>query len=70
VFRFDFSEQQTQLRSVFSAQWRMLAGLAFMIMAMAAIQYDEQIAPEVNRVAAGLDHVTADFRTKLASFTL
>lgn len=70
MFSFDFTELKARLRSTLSLQWRGVAGLAFMLMAMAAIQYDEQIAPEVSRLSTGIDSVTAGFRTKLASFTL
>lgn len=39
------------IRRAFSAQYRMFAGLAFLMLALAAIQYDEQIAPGVSRVS-------------------
>ncbi|MEZ6023799.1 MAG: hypothetical protein R3C16_10400 [Hyphomonadaceae bacterium] len=69
-YQFELSGVKVRMRSVFDAQWRLLAGFAFMFLAMAAIQYEEQIAPEVTRITSGLDAVTADFRTKLTSFTL
>jgi hypothetical protein len=50
--------------------WRGLAGVAFMVLAMAAIQYDERLAPELNRLNDGFSHAATDFSKKLASFTL
>jgi hypothetical protein len=41
-----------------------------MVMAMASIQYDEQVAPELARLNDGFSHVATDFSKKLASFTL
>jgi hypothetical protein len=41
-----------------------------MLMAMAAIQYDEQIAQEVNRLSDGWTSVATDFSRWLASLTL
>jgi len=70
VFKFELSELRAQALRVLNPVWRGLAGLAFMVVAMAAIQYDERIAPEVTRLNHSLDGVTADLRTKLASFTL
>lgn len=46
-----------------------MAGIAFVTMAMAAIQYEERIAPGVDRLSDGLSNV-ADFSRKLTSFTL
>lgn len=66
----DLSSVRASMRRVADAQWRMLGGLAFMIIAMAAIQYDELIAPEVHRLSDGFATATTDFRSKLASFTL
>ena len=68
-FVIDLSGVRTSLRRVADAQWRMLGGLAFMVIAMAAIQYDELIAPEVHRLSDGWSTAATDFRSKLASFT-
>jgi hypothetical protein len=37
---------------------------------MAAIQYEEQLAPELARLNDGFSHVATDFSKKLSSFTL
>lgn len=67
---FDTNELKQNIRSAFDRQWRMWAGLVFMALAMFAIQYDEVIAPEVNRLSEGWSTVATDFSRKLASFTL
>lgn len=54
----------------FAGQMRLWAGALFMALALAAIQYEEVIAPEMSRLTMGLDSATSDLRTKLASFTL
>jgi hypothetical protein len=46
------------------------AGAAFMVLAMAAIQYEERLAPELTRLNDGFSHVATDFSKKMASFTL
>ena len=70
MFKIAFIELKQKLRSVFDTQWHGLAGVAFMVMAMAAIQYDERLAPELNRLNDGFSHAATDFSKKLASFTL
>jgi hypothetical protein len=57
------------LRRALDAPWRAMAGIAFVVMAMAAIQYDEKIAPGVDRLSDGWSSV-ADFSRRLTSFTL
>ena len=57
------------LRRALDAPWRAMAGIAFVTMAMAAIQYEERIAPGVDRLSDGLSNV-ADFSRRLTSFTL
>ncbi len=58
------------LRKLYETQFRMWAGLAFMLAAMAAIEYDEIIAPEMNRISDAWGSVATDFSRRLASFTL
>jgi len=70
MFKIALIELKQNFRSAFDIQWRGLAGVAFMVMAMAAIQYDEQVAPELARLNDGFSHVATDFSKKLASFTL
>jgi len=67
---FDTTELKQTIRSAFDRQWRTCAGLVFMALAMFAIQYDEVIAPEVDRFSEGWSTVATDFSRKLASFTL
>jgi len=67
---FDITEAKQVLRRMRDAQWRALAGLAFMALAMAAIEYEEIIAPELSRLSAGWSTVATDFSRRLASFTL
>ncbi|GIK49963.1 MAG: hypothetical protein KJZ75_02010 [Hyphomonadaceae bacterium] len=66
----DLSGVRSWLRDFADAQWRMLGGLAFMIIAIAAIQYDELVAPEVSRLSDSWSSAATDFSRKLASFTL
>ena len=66
----ELSEAKQKLRRLFDAQWRVLAGVAFVALAMAAIQYEEVIAPEVARLSDGWSTVATDFGRKLSSFTL
>jgi hypothetical protein len=66
----DLSGMRQSLRRAFNAQWRAWGGLAFMALAMVAIQYDEIIAPEVARLSDGWSTTAADFSKRLTSFTL
>ena len=70
MFKIAIVELKQNFRSAFDVQWRGLAGLAFMVLAMAAIQYDEQVAPELARLNNGFSHAATDFSKKLSSFTL
>jgi membrane protease subunit (stomatin/prohibitin family) len=70
MFKIALIELKQHLRSAFDARWRGLAGLAFMVLAMASIQYEEQFAPELARLNDGFSHAATDFSKKLASFTL
>jgi hypothetical protein len=67
---FDLTEVKQRLRRLRDAQWRAFAGLAFMALAMAAIQYEEIIAPELSRLSDGWSTAATDFSRRLASFTL
>jgi hypothetical protein len=67
---FDLSDMKQTIQDLLDAQVRLWAGLAFMALAMVSIQYDEVIAPEVNRFSEGWSTVATDFSRKLASFTL
>ncbi|MGQ0533777.1 MAG: hypothetical protein ACT4OF_13960 [Caulobacteraceae bacterium] len=70
MFKIALIELKQNLRNICAAQWRVLAGAAFMILAMAAIQYEERLAPELTRLNDGWSHAATDFSKKLASFTL
>ena len=70
MFKIAAIELKQTLRSVFDAQFRVWAGLGFMLLAMATIQYEERLAPELTRLNDGFSHVATDFSKKLASFTL
>ena len=48
---FAFSATKQRLRAISAHMFHACAGAAFMVMAMAAIQYDEFVAPEVARVS-------------------
>ena len=64
------SDLKQRMREFRDAQYRFWAGAAFVVLAMASIQYEEVIAPGVSRVGDALGGVTQDFRSKLASFSL
>jgi hypothetical protein len=57
------------LRRFANTQVGALAGIAFMFMAMAAIEYDELIAPNVSWISDAWT-VAGDFSRKITSFTL
>lgn len=63
-------ELQTTLRGLLDTQLRLWAGMAFMVLAMASIQYDEIIAPGVGRISDAWNSATSDLGRTLASFTL
>jgi hypothetical protein len=67
---FDLAEAKQSLRRAMDAHWRSLAGLAFMALAMAAIEYEEIIAPELSRLSDGWSTAATDFSRRLSSFTL
>jgi hypothetical protein len=70
MFKIAAIELKQNLRSVFDTQFRLWAGLGFMFLATATIQYEERLAPELTRLNDGFSHVATDFSKKLASFTL
>jgi len=69
-YSIDLSGVKSWLGEAGDALWRVLGGFAFMILAIAAIQYDELVAPEVSRISDGWSNVATDVGRKLASFTL
>lgn len=58
-----------KVRRALDAPWGAVAGMAFTVLAMASIQYDERIAPGVDRISNGWSAVS-EFSRKLTSFTL
>ncbi|MBL8537644.1 MAG: hypothetical protein JNM59_09615 [Hyphomonadaceae bacterium] len=56
------TELKTQSRALLNAQWRVLAGAAFVAVALAAIAYDEAVAPHFDRWS----QIAADFARKVA----
>lgn len=70
MFKSALNELKQYLRMLADAQWRALAGMAFVLMAIAAIEYEERVAPEMARLSDGWSHVATDFSRRLASFTL
>lgn len=63
-------ELKSTLRGLFDRQLRLWAGMAFMALAMASIQYDEIIAPGVGRISDAWNSAATDLGRTLASFTL
>lgn len=61
---------KAMLRTVCDRQFRLWAGMAFMTLALASIQYDEIIAPGVGRISEAFNAATSDLGRSLASFTL
>jgi len=64
------SDLKATLRRHRDAQFRLWAGMAFVILAMMSIQYDEHIAPGVGRISDAWNTATTDLGRTLASFTL
>jgi hypothetical protein len=65
-----FDNLKATLLGHFDAQFRLWAGMAFMVLAMASIQYDERIAPGVGRISDAWNTAASDLGRSLASFTL
>ncbi len=70
MFGSGLSGLKKNTRSALDATVRFWAGAAFVVLAMVSIQYEEVIAPGVSQMGDALSGVTADFRTRLSSFTL
>jgi hypothetical protein len=67
---FDFTDMKQQLDTAFDGAFRLFAGAAFVVLAIASIQYDEHIAPSVERVSDGWSMAATDIGRRLTSFTL
>jgi hypothetical protein len=70
MFGFDVNDVRKALRAALDTQVRVWAGLAFMALAMMAIQYDEIIAPKVHGLSDGFSAAATDMGRRLTSFTL
>lgn len=64
------SDLKQTLRDAFDAQFRLWAGAVFMALALVSIQYEEIIAPGVNRLSDAWGHAASDVGRRLTSFTL
>jgi hypothetical protein len=69
-YQFDLSGMKARMRQVFDAQYQVWAGLAFLALAMVAIQYDEVVAPKVHGFSNGFSAIAGDMGRKLTGFTL
>jgi hypothetical protein len=70
MFGFDLNDVRETLKAALDAQVRIFAGIAFMALAMVAIQYDEIVAPKFHGLSDGIGSVATDMSRRLASFTL
>jgi hypothetical protein len=67
MFSFDLSGVRGWVRNALDAQVRLVAGTVFIALALVSIEYDEIIAPSVDRFSAALGAV-GDFGRKLTGF--
>lgn len=70
MFGYQLAEMKEQMRSVFDTQLRMWAGAAFMALAMVSIQYEEIIAPGVDRISDAWGTAATDVGRRISSLTL
>jgi hypothetical protein len=64
------SDMKQIMRSAFDVGFRIFGGLAFVLLAAAAIQYDEVVAPKFSGLSDGIGSVATDMSRRLTSFTL
>ena len=70
MFGFALSEMQQHAMQRWDSVYRFFVGAAFVVMAAAMIQYEEQIAPSVERVSDAWSMAATDFSRRLSSLTL
>ncbi len=70
MFSSALSDMKQGMRSIWNAQYRVFAGLAFMALAMVAIQYDEVLAPKVTGLSDGFGAIASDMGRRITSLTL
>lgn len=68
-FAFDWNDIAAKAREALAPQWRGLAGAFFVVLALAAIEYDEFVAPSVSRISDAWS-TAADFGRKLTTLSL
>lgn len=61
----DLADFKYAVHQAWDAQWRKGAGVVFMLLAVAAIQYDEVIAPELSRWSDALSSVSSELGRKV-----
>lgn len=69
-FAIGLHDVRERFRRVFNAQWRAWAGAAFVALALASIEYDEVVAPGMNRLSGAWSNVAADFGRRFSSLAL
>jgi hypothetical protein len=70
MFAFALTEMKQSLGDRWDRVYRFFAGGAFVVLAMASIQYDEHVAPNVERVSHAWSMTATDVGRRLTSFTL
>jgi hypothetical protein len=69
-YAIDLPDLSARLREAFTPHWRGIAGAFFLVLALAAIEYDEFLAPSVSRISDSWTTVATDFSRKLATLSL
>ena len=70
MFGFSLSGLKEHVLATIDAQLRILVGVGFVAMAMAAIEYDEIIAPSVSKISGAWGSVASDLGRKVSSLAL
>jgi hypothetical protein len=70
MLSYALSDMKQTMRSAFDVGFRVFGGLAFVLLAAAAIQYDEVVAPKFSGLSDGIGSVATDMSRRLTSFTL
>lgn len=70
MFGFALTEMKQHANDRWTRVYRFCVGAAFVLMASATIQYEERIAPGVERVSDAWSTAATDFSRRLSSFTL
>lgn len=69
-YAIDLNDFVAKAREALAPHWRGMAGAFFTVLALVAIEYDEFVAPSVNRISEAWSATAKDFSGKLTSFTL